>query len=149
VDTQIETGNVSERRADLDWLRILVVLMLIPFHTAMTFAPYPWYLRNDTLNLATMGLIVVLDQYHMELLFLIAGVATWFSLGVRTGTGYLVERLKRLVVPLIFGMLVLVPPCYYIVALHFYHYDGSFFQLVSRLLHLPVTTYLPAHPQKM
>jgi glucan biosynthesis protein C len=128
VENKIETGSIPERRADLDWLRVLVVLMLIPFHTAMTFAPYPWYLRNDTLNLATMGLIVVLDQYHMELLFLIAGAATFFSLGIRSGGSYFLERVKRLVVPLIFGMLVLVPPCYYIVALHFYHYDGSFFQ---------------------
>ena len=118
----------SERHYDLDWIRVLVVIMLIPFHTAMTYAPFPWYLRNNEINLATQALIQVLDQYHMELLFLVAGAATLFSLGIRTGKSYLVERLKRLVVPLIFGMLVVVPPCYYVVARSFYFYRDSFWQ---------------------
>lgn len=104
------------------------MLSLVPFHTAMTFAPYAWYLRNDELNLATMGLVVVLDQFNMESLFLIAGAATWFSLGIRSGAGYFVERLKRLVVPLVFGMLVVVPPCYWVVAVHFEGYTGSFLE---------------------
>ena len=113
------------RRPDLDWLRIIVVVMLIPFHTAMTFAPYAWYLRNGQLNLATQGLVNVLDKYHMELLFLITGAAMYFSLGIRSVKGYLLERLQRLVVPLIFGMLVIVPPCYWIAAKQFQYYDGS------------------------
>ncbi len=102
--------------------------MLIPFHTAMTFAPYAWFLRNDELNLATIGLVLVLDQFQMESLFLVAGAATWFSLGIRTGGGYLVERVKRFLVPLVFGMLVVVPPCYWVVAVHFEGYAGSFLE---------------------
>ena len=123
----MKSQGASVRRPYLDWLRVFIILMLIPFHTAMTFAPYEWYLRNNELNLATQALVMVQDQYHMELLFLIAGAATWFSLGIRSGRGYLTERLQRLVVPLIFGMLVLVPPCYYIAARQFEHYGGSFF----------------------
>jgi len=119
---------MSQRIYYLDWIRIIVVLMLIPFHTAMTFAPYPWYLRNNELNHATQALVMVMDQYHMELLFLIAGAATFFSLGARSGKAYVFERLKRLFIPLIFGMLVLVPPCYWVVAVHFSNYQESFFE---------------------
>jgi len=61
----------------------------------------------------------------MELLFLITGAAMFFSLGVRNVKGYLLERLQRLVVPLIFGMLVIVPPCYWIAAKQFWFYSGS------------------------
>jgi hypothetical protein len=50
----------------------------------------------------------------MPLLFFIAGAAVWFSLGKRTGKQYLVERLGRLFVPLIFGMLVLNSAVQYI-----------------------------------
>jgi glucan biosynthesis protein C len=120
-------GNqtVLGRRPDLDWLRIIVVTMLIPFHTAMTFAPYAWYLRNGQLNLATQGLVNVLDKYHMELLFVIAGASMFFSMGIRSVKSYLSERLQRLVIPLIFGMLVIVPPCYWIAAKQFWFYSGS------------------------
>jgi hypothetical protein len=109
----------SNRLVHLDWLRILVITELILFHTAMTFAPFGWYIRNAQLNLAAQGLVQVLDKFHMELLFLIAGIATWYSFGVKKWNTYLVERLQRLVVPLVFGMLVIVPPCYYYAGLHF------------------------------
>jgi hypothetical protein len=106
----------SVRVTHLDWLRIIVVGMLIPFHTAMTFAPYAWYVRNAQLNLATQALVQVMDKYQMELLFFIAGVATWHSFGVRKWGQYLRERLARLVVPAVVAMLVIVPPCYYFAA---------------------------------
>jgi len=117
---EIQLSQPVGRLTHLDWLRIIVVGMLIPFHTAMTFAPYAWYIRNPQLNLATQALVQVLDKYHMELLFFIAGVATFFSFGTRGWKGYLPERLKRLVVPLVFGMLVVVPPCYYYSQIFFY-----------------------------
>ncbi len=47
--------SFSNRHPDLDWLRIIVVTMLIPFHTAMTFAPYQTaekvrFVQNTLLN---------------------------------------------------------------------------------------------------
>lgn len=132
----------------LDWLRVLVVLMLVPFHTAMTFSPYRWYLGNDELNLATQALVNVQDQYHMELLFLIAGAATFFSLGTRSVRGYSLERLKRLVVPLIFGMLVVIPPVNFVSALEFEGFQGSCFQWYPTFLRENLTpfqsNFLPA-----
>ena len=41
--------------------------------------------------------------------FLFAGVSTWFSLRSRTAKYYLEERVKRLLVPLVSGCLILVP----------------------------------------
>jgi len=109
------TGRLSH----LDWLRIIVVAMLIPFHSAMTFGTGGWYVLNSVPNDALRALVWVMDKYHMELLFFIAGAATWFSFSNRGWGGYLKERLLRLVVPLVFGMLVIVPPCYYFAKLHF------------------------------
>ena len=74
--TTTSAASASGRRPYLDWLRVIVVMMLIPFHTAMTFSPYPWYLRNNELSQATRALVQVLNQYHMELLFVVAGIAT-------------------------------------------------------------------------
>jgi glucan biosynthesis protein C len=120
--------NTTIRHPYLDWLRIIVVAMLIPFHTAMTFAPYPWYLRNGQLNHATQGLVNVLDKYHMELLFLITGAAIFFSLNIRSTKSFIFERIQRLVIPLIFGMLVSVPPCYWIAARQFSYYTGTLWE---------------------
>jgi len=61
--------SISERRYELDWLRVLVVLLLIPFHTAQIFTPYVYWLRNDQLHIAAHALLNFVDQFHMPLLF--------------------------------------------------------------------------------
>jgi peptidoglycan/LPS O-acetylase OafA/YrhL len=55
----------------------------------------------------------------MQLLFLLAGAATLFSLRYRSGGEYVKERFKRLLIPLVFGVLVIVPPQLYIEILGF------------------------------
>ena len=46
----------------------------------------------------------------MSLLFLLAGAASWFAFGHRSGRQYAGERFKRLLIPFVFGVLVIVPP---------------------------------------
>lgn len=53
----------------------------------------------------------------MPILFVLAGAAAWFALGHRSPGDYVVERFKRLLVPFVFGVLVIVPPQAYLVAL--------------------------------
>ncbi|MBA7702467.1 hypothetical protein ES703_111235 [subsurface metagenome] len=131
--------SISERRYELDWLRVLVVLLLIPFHTAQIFTPYVYWLRNDQLHIAAHALLNFVDQFHMPLLFFVAGAATWFSLGRRTGGKYLLERLKRLFVPMMFGMLVFVSANHFASAVHWasrygYTFSQSFFQYYPTFL---------------
>lgn len=54
----------------------------------------------------------------MALLFLLAGASTYFALGFRSSRRYVTERFKRLLVPLVFGLLVIVPPQIYFGLLH-------------------------------
>lgn len=120
----------SVRVSHLDWLRALIVFMLIPYHTATIFFGVPWLINNPLSSLTALAFGQILDQFQMPLLFTIAGAATWFSLGGRTGKQYFIERLGRLFIPIVFGMLILTPPMYYISTL--YHnqgwlYDNSLF----------------------
>ncbi len=50
----------------------------------------------------------------MPLLFLLAGMASLFGLRRRSGRKYAGERVRRLLVPLVFGVVVLVPPQAYL-----------------------------------
>ena len=85
------------------------MLLLIPFHTARIFDPFdPFYVKNAERSTALgYGVIKVLHPWHMPLLFLLAGAATWFALGFRSGGQYVRERFTRLLVP--FGMKPLRP----------------------------------------
>ena len=114
------TGAQPERRNDLDWMRILAVLLLIPFHTARIFDTFePFYVKNAELSVWLSYLVVFfLGRWQMHLLFLLAGASTWYALRRRSGGQYIGERLKRLLVPFIFGTLVVVPPQMYYALLH-------------------------------
>ena len=109
--------STSERRYDLDWLRVLGVLLLIPFHVALIFVLDPFtimYIR-DVVNSPALSVTTgFIHMWHMPMLFMISGSATYFALGFRSAGEYIRERFLRLFVPLIFGILTFVPFTIYI-----------------------------------
>jgi glucans biosynthesis protein C len=119
--------RLPERRWDIDWLRMLVVVaMLVPFHSFRLFDTRdPWYVKNATPSTALNWYLILGDTICMPLLFMLAGAAAWYSL--RRGAGHFAwERVKRLLVPLIVGLVLVVPPQLYVAALH-HGFQGSFF----------------------
>ena len=107
----------SERRYDLDWLRVLGVLLLIPFHVALIFVLDPnaiMYIK-DVVNSPVLGeAAAFVHMWHMPLLFIISGSATYFALGFRSARQYIRERFLRLFIPLLFGIVTFVPFTTYI-----------------------------------
>lgn len=109
------TINKPERRWDIDWLRVLAVLLLFTYHTARIFDIWEqFYAKNDQVSAALSSIVSYLGPWHMPLFFLLAGSSTWFALRYRTGGQYTKERFKRLLIPFIFGVLVLIPPQSYL-----------------------------------
>jgi glucan biosynthesis protein C len=100
------------RRYDLDALRVLAVALLIPFHSARVFDVFdPFYVKSpQTSEALSWAVVAFLNPWHMPLLFVLAGAATWLALGHRGPGAYLGERTRRLLVPFLFGILVVVPP---------------------------------------
>ncbi len=45
--TNTQNDAQPQRRWDIDWLRVLTVLMLIPFHSARIFDLEDWYVKSD------------------------------------------------------------------------------------------------------
>jgi glucan biosynthesis protein C len=104
----------KERRHDLDWLRVIAIVLLLYFHTGMIFISWSWYFMQDTNTSAFFDeLTLFLSHWRMALLFLISGAGTLFALSYRSGAQYTKERLLRLLIPLIFGILIIIPPQIY------------------------------------
>jgi peptidoglycan/LPS O-acetylase OafA/YrhL len=100
-----------ERRHDLDWLRVGAVLLLLPFHSARVFDPFEgFYVHSASTNEPLFwSVIALISIWQMELLFVLAGAASWYAFAHRTAHSYRAERVKRLLVPLLFGLVVIVP----------------------------------------
>lgn len=105
-------AGASGRRPDLDWLRVLAVLLLVPFHAALIFLPDPAlvaYVKDSQPSAALTPLVDFLSRWQLEVLFFIAGAASWHALAKRSAATYLLERLRRLLIPFLVGLLTLVP----------------------------------------
>jgi glucan biosynthesis protein C len=95
----------------IDWLRILAVLLLFPFHTLRVFdAGDPFYAKASPLSEWVGSLLGFISVWHMPLLFFLAGSSTYFALRRRSAGQYSWERVKRLLVPFVFGFFILIPP---------------------------------------
>jgi peptidoglycan/LPS O-acetylase OafA/YrhL len=122
-----------ERRWDIDWLRVLVILLLVPYHTARIFDHDLFYVKNGQLtSVFSYGLVRLGDAFAMRLLLFLSGAATWFALRRRSGGRYALERLQRLLVPFVWGLLVLAPPNAYFARRIHAGYEGSYIQFYPR-----------------
>lgn len=116
--------QISERRNDLDWLRLIAIIILLFFHTGMLFNPWDWHIKNSETSESFRYWMIWLHFWRMPLLLFISGAGTYMALSKRTAGQYVGERAKRLLIPLIFGMFVIVPPQIYYE--HIKEYNGYF-----------------------
>jgi Acyltransferase family len=99
-----------ERRIDLDWVRIAAFGLLIFYHVGMLYVSWGFHIKSAHRITALEPLMLVLNPWRLALLFLVSGVATRFMLRKYTLLPLLRSRSARLLIPLAFGMLVVVPP---------------------------------------
>jgi glucan biosynthesis protein C len=98
------------RRHYIDNLRWLCVLLLFPFHTSMIFNGFGenFYVRGDTVPLLN-DFILVTSIWFMPLMFALAGISAAYALEHRTPGQFAGERFRRLLIPLLAGLLLLIP----------------------------------------
>ena len=98
------------RRRDLDAMRVFVVAGLVLFHSARIFDTGDFYVKHDPASEVVSVLVSFAALWGMPLLFIVSGMGISYSLRTRTTRQFAVERTGRLLVPLVFGVMVIVPP---------------------------------------
>jgi glucan biosynthesis protein C len=101
---------VRERLNWIDWLKVLVVVGAFVFHAAQPFVYTEW-LINDTDKSLPLSVASGFGYlFGMPLMFFLAGAATWLAVQRRGIGGHTGLRLRRLLVPLLLGLVILGPP---------------------------------------
>lgn len=120
--------NTSERRYDLDWLRVLLILNVLVFHSMRFFNLEGWGIKNATTYLLPEVLVIFISRWMMPAIFLISGLATFYALGKRRAGRFVKDRALRLLVPLLVGLFTHIPLQGYLAQVSQNQYSGSFWQ---------------------
>lgn len=100
----------AARRHDIDALRALAFALVIVYHVAMHYvADWHWHLKSPHSAEWLQLPMQAINLWRMDLVFLISGLAFGLVRRGRTFAGLVWLRSGRLLLPLAFGMAVVVP----------------------------------------
>jgi glucan biosynthesis protein C len=136
------TSSPRERLAYIDWLRFIVVLLLAPFHAALSFTGVGSVYVYDTpvrdillaggtpVNVGPYAFTIFisfLDNWFMHLLFFVSGIGAALSLRKRSAGQFMGERSNRLGFPLLVGTVFIISVQTWLGDLSFGRFSGSYF----------------------
>ncbi len=101
------------RRHDIDALRVLAFGLLILYHLGMLYvgpaSDWAFHLKSSHIGEWLQYPMLASNFWRMDLLFLISGMAVHFLRGRLTLPALAWKRTVRLMLPLLFGMAVVIP----------------------------------------
>ncbi len=98
-----------DRRHELDWLRAFAILVLLFFHTGRIFDTQAWHIKNNETSDSFDYWLPFISTWRMPLLFLISGAGSFFAFRKSSSIHFIVERFKRLIIPLAFATVIVLP----------------------------------------
>lgn len=112
----------------LDYLRVISIILLFFVHTLMIWNDYgqKFYVWGGD-NRLLSSLIILINPWFMPILFVIAGMCAKYSLEKRTIKQFISERVRKLLVPFISGVILLVPFQTLFARKYFFNYSGTIF----------------------
>jgi len=136
------TTNVQPRKrlAFIDNLRVVLIILVIAHHTAITYGgPGSWYYTEPTQDAVTLFVFLIFcavnQSFFMGFFFLISGYFTPGSYDRKRAKSFFKGRLLRLGIPLLAYITVIDPVIRYVLVISLSGYDKPYW----RFLHESIT----------
>ena len=100
----------TERRHDIDWLRVIAIGLLLIYHIAIIFQPWAMFIgfiRSDEFLEGLWKPMTMLNVWRIPLLFYVSGMGLYFAMRKRNWKQLLLERAKRIFLPFAFGFVAI------------------------------------------
>jgi glucans biosynthesis protein C len=134
MTSSVSTKPAAGRLYFLDWVRIAAFFLLIVYHTGMYYVTWDWHVKSPHASHTIEPLMLLTAPWRLGLLFLVSGAASAFMFGKTRPGRFLRQRSWRLLVPLVFGMLIVVPPQSYLEVVEKVSYGGSYLDFMKLYL---------------
>ena len=119
-------------------MRALVVAGLVVFHSAMVFpVGTSWFVSDPRPSIGFSVFLLWGSLWGMPLLFLVSGMGVRYAMRSRTAWAFAAERLGRLGIPFLTGLVLLVPPMFYLEQLAHPGFHQPFWRFWLAFLNVP------------
>jgi glucans biosynthesis protein C len=126
--------SAATRRYDLDALRVGAFLLLLLYHLGMFYVSWDWHVKSNHILPGLEPWMGVLNPWRLSLLFVISGAATRFMADKASSSALAGQRSQRLLIPLAFGMILIVAPQSWAEVVEKNAYAGGFLDFWPRYL---------------
>jgi peptidoglycan/LPS O-acetylase OafA/YrhL len=127
--------STTERRYDIDWLRVIAIGLLILYHIGFVFLPWGvfiGFIQNEESIQWLWNPMSLVNIWRIPFLFFVSGMGVSFAIIKRSWSQLILERSRRILLPFLFGIFAIVPMHLFIWQ-KFYNQDLSYSIQVSHL----------------
>jgi peptidoglycan/LPS O-acetylase OafA/YrhL len=112
----------SERRYDIDAVRVIAIGLLLIYHVAIGFQSWGimiGFITNKNSWTSLWMPMAMLNVWRIPLLFFVSGMGVYFAIQNRSLKELILERASRILLPFIVGMFLIVPVHTYLWQQHY------------------------------
>ena len=123
-----ENITLSQRRYDLDWLRVFAILTIFVFHSGRFFDQMDWHVKSAITYSSVQAWNMFLLSWIMPLFFIISGASLFYSVGKSNLLVFIKDKILRLLIPLLVGILTHISTNVYLERYTHSQFSGSFLE---------------------
>lgn len=123
--------DVSTRRHELDWLRILAILVVFLYHSSRFFNLGDWHVKNMNTYVWVEVWNIFATRWMMPLFFIISGASLFYAIGKSGGwPKFYADKFLRLMIPVLAASVTHSTLQVYLERLTHGQFSGSFFSFL-------------------
>lgn len=125
------TTDASNRRYELDWIRVLAILIVFLYHSTRFFNLGEWHVKNINTYVLMEIWIIFSNRWMMPLFFIISGASLFYAIGKSGGwRRFYEDKFLRLMIPVLLASVTHGALQVYLERVTHGHFSGSFFSFL-------------------
>jgi peptidoglycan/LPS O-acetylase OafA/YrhL len=138
-------AKTIQRRSDLDWLRVLGVLLVFVYHSSRFYNVEDWAVKNNIWYPLVEVWNSFSTSFMMPLMFVISGASLFYAMEKGGFGKFLKDKVLRLLIPLVVGIFTHIALYNYLFSITHGEFSGNYFQFLPQYYNIATINWNGSH----